>query len=110
MSKHPSVRASDRSRETARRIGTLVAVPIYNEASYVRRVLRAIRQYACDILVVDDGSADDTAGVTRRVMETEPHVRLVQHPVNRGFGAAVLTGFAHAQISDRVTKRYEYAR
>jgi len=49
-----------------------------------------------EIVVVDDGSKDDTAGVTRRLMDTEPHLRLVQHPVNKGFGAAVLTGFTSA--------------
>ena len=50
-----------------------------------------------EIIVVDDGSADETAAVTRRVMETHPHVRLVQHPVNRGFGAAVISGFTNAE-------------
>jgi len=81
-----------------------LVLPAYNEADNIEPmiaeaapVLAAVAE-AFEILVVDDGSADDTAGVTRRVMETEPHVRLVQHPVNRGFGAAVLTGFAHAQM------------
>ena len=46
---------------------------------------------------VDDGSADGTAEVTQRVMETHPHVRLVQHPVNQGFGAAVFSGFTNAE-------------
>jgi glycosyltransferase involved in cell wall biosynthesis len=50
-----------------------------------------------EIIVVDDGSADDTAAVTRRVMEFHPHVRLVEHPVNQGFGAAVFSGFTSAE-------------
>jgi glycosyltransferase involved in cell wall biosynthesis len=50
-----------------------------------------------EIIVVDDGSADETAAVTRRVMETHPHVRLVEHPVNKGFGAAVFSGFTSAE-------------
>jgi glycosyltransferase involved in cell wall biosynthesis len=50
-----------------------------------------------EIIVVDDGSADETAAVTRRVMESNSHVRLVQHPVNQGFGAAVFSGFTSAE-------------
>ena len=50
-----------------------------------------------EIIVVDDGSADDTAGVTRRLMETVPQLRLVPHAVNQGFGAAVFSGFIDAE-------------
>ena len=49
-----------------------------------------------EIIVVDDGSVDDTAGVTRRLIKSVPHLRLVEHPVNQGFGAAVYTGFTSA--------------
>jgi glycosyltransferase involved in cell wall biosynthesis len=50
-----------------------------------------------EIVVVDDGSVDDTAAVTQRVSERDPHVRLVQHPVNQGFGASVFTGLTSAE-------------
>jgi glycosyltransferase involved in cell wall biosynthesis len=50
-----------------------------------------------EIIVVDDGSQDDTSTVTQRVSERDPHVRLVPHPVNQGFGAAVFTGFTSAE-------------
>jgi glycosyltransferase involved in cell wall biosynthesis len=50
-----------------------------------------------EIIVVDDGSADDTAAITRRLMETIPQLRLVQHPINQGFGAAVFSGFTSAE-------------
>jgi glycosyltransferase involved in cell wall biosynthesis len=50
-----------------------------------------------EIIVVDDGSADDTAAITRHLMESVPQLRLVQHPVNQGFGAAVFSGFTSAE-------------
>ena len=79
-----------------------LAMPAHNEADNIEpMVAEAVPALAAvsddfEIIVVDDGSKDDTAGVTRRLMETEPRLRLVQHPVNKGFGAAVLTGFTSA--------------
>ena len=79
-----------------------LVMPAHNEAENIEPVVtEAVPALAAvsndfEIIVVDDGSKDDTAGVTRRLMETEPHLRLVQHPVNKGFGAAVLTGLTSA--------------
>jgi glycosyltransferase involved in cell wall biosynthesis len=79
-----------------------LVLPAYNEADniepMVAEAVPALEANANDyeILVVDDGSADGTAAVTRRVMETNPHVRLIQHEVNQGFGAAVFSGFVQA--------------
>lgn len=80
-----------------------LVLPAYNEAENIEPMVAeadpALKAVADDyeILVIDDGSKDDTAGVTRRVMAAYPCVRLVQHPVNKGFGAAVLTGFGQAE-------------
>ena len=80
-----------------------LVLPAYNEAEniepMVAEAVPALEANAEDyeIIVVDDGSADDTAAVTRRVMEGNPHVRLVQHEVNKGFGAAVFSGFVNAE-------------
>jgi len=80
-----------------------VVLPAYNEAEniepMVAEAVPALEANADDweIIVVDDGSADETAAVTRRVAEREPRVRLVQHAVNQGFGSAVLTGFTSAE-------------
>jgi len=80
-----------------------VVLPAYNEAEniepMVAEAVPALEANADDweIIVVDDGSADETAGATRRVSEREPRVRLVQHAVNQGFGSAVLTGFTSAE-------------
>jgi glycosyltransferase involved in cell wall biosynthesis len=80
-----------------------LVLPAYNEADNIEAMVAeatpALEAVADDyeIIVVDDGSKDETAAVTRRVMAEYPHVRLVQHPANRGFGAAVFTGFTSAQ-------------
>jgi glycosyltransferase involved in cell wall biosynthesis len=80
-----------------------LVLPAYNEADNIEPIVAEatpVLESVADeyeIVVVDDGSADDTAGVTHRVMETNPHVRLVQHPVNQGFGASVFSGLTSAE-------------
>ena len=74
----------------------LVALPVYNEARHVDRVLDEVRRYSREVLVVDDGSSDGTAELLARRRD----VRVVRHPENRGYGAALLTAFAYAQEHD----------
>jgi glycosyltransferase involved in cell wall biosynthesis len=83
--------------------GIAVALPAYNEAESLPRtvppVVAALRQVTDDfeIVVVDDGSRDRTAEVVRELSRQYPEVRLVQHPVNLGYGAAVWTGITSGQ-------------
>ncbi len=71
----------------------LIIVPAYNEAGNLGRLLRAIRGCGLqqDILVVDDGSRDQTAEEA-----AGEGVLLVKHPVNLGVGAAEQTGYLFA--------------
>ncbi len=71
---------------------TLTAIPVYNEASHVRDVLAAARRYSSEILVVNDGSTDGTA----ELLAAEPGLLRVDHPTNRGYGAAIASAFAFA--------------
>lgn len=74
----------------------LTAIPVYNEARHVRQVLGEVRRYATDILVVNDGSTDGTA----ELLAAERGVRRVDHPANRGYGAALISAFAYALDHD----------
>ena len=69
----------------------LVIIPALNAERSVGAVVRDCKAVVNDVLVVDDGSADRTAEVAR-----EAGAQVVSHPVNRGKGAALKTGFAYA--------------
>src|SRR5262245_46556908 len=89
----PTPTEAERRPETAR-VNATVVLPAYNEAAALPHVLNELHQELGDsfeILVVDDGSTDDTA----RVAERGP-CRLVRHRSNRGKGVAIRTGIAEA--------------
>jgi glycosyltransferase involved in cell wall biosynthesis len=67
----------------------LTALPVYNEAGHVAAVLDEVRRVTSDVLVVDDGSTDGTAAV----LAGRSDVRVVRHPRNAGYGAALVTAF-----------------
>ncbi|HVN86692.1 MAG TPA: glycosyltransferase family 2 protein [Candidatus Binatia bacterium] len=71
---------------------TLVVVPAFNEAASIAGVVAAVRGvFDGDIVVIDDGSIDDTAACARRAGAIVLH-----HPCNLGIGATVQTGFIYA--------------
>jgi 4-amino-4-deoxy-L-arabinose transferase-like glycosyltransferase len=71
-----------------------VVIPAYRVAPFVREVITDLPTWIDQVLVVDDGSPDDTAGVVERL--GDPRVVLLRHTVNRGLGAAMATGYAKA--------------
>jgi 4-amino-4-deoxy-L-arabinose transferase-like glycosyltransferase len=79
-----------------------LVIPAYNEAAgiaqAVAEALAALARLTTnyEIIVVDDGSQDETAALVKQAA-VNPRVRLVQHPVNQGYGAALRTGFEAAQ-------------
>lgn len=79
-----------------------VCMPAYNEeanvGAMIDEVLAICRPLTDDleVVVVDDGSKDRTAEVILEKAKAHPEVRLVQHPVNQGYGAAVYDAFAAA--------------
>jgi glycosyltransferase involved in cell wall biosynthesis len=79
-----------------------VVFPAYNEEAniglMIEDVVRVVGPLVDDyeIVVVDDGSRDQTAARVREKSVEHPQVRLVQHEVNKGYGAAVFTGLTSA--------------
>jgi glycosyltransferase involved in cell wall biosynthesis len=76
-----------------------VVIAAYNEAGVIGRVVSDVRRRDYHLVVVDDGSRDDTAAVAAKAGAT-----VVRHPVNLGQGAALQTGieYALAQGADHV--------
>jgi glycosyltransferase involved in cell wall biosynthesis len=84
-----------------------VVIPAYNEengiAEIINRVLAVkddLKKVSVDrleLLVVNDGSRDRTCEVASEISLKDPCVRVINHPKNRGYGAALKTGFAMAQ-------------
>ena len=68
-----------------------VIVPVYNEAATVEAAVRRVKEHAQggEVIVVDDGSSDETPEILARCFGHDPQVRVITQPLNRGKGAAV---------------------
>jgi glycosyltransferase involved in cell wall biosynthesis len=87
----------------ARSVEISAVMPAFNEEANleqsVGRMAAALAQHtrAFEILVVDDGSVDRTPAVLDRLKSSHPSLRVIRHPANRGYGAAVRSGFEAAR-------------
>src|SRR5688500_7890781 len=70
----------------------ITALPVFNEAKHVNRVLDEVVQHSDCVLVVDDGSTDGTS----ELLDRRPDVRVIRHPQNQGYGAALFSAFRYA--------------
>jgi glycosyltransferase involved in cell wall biosynthesis len=80
-----------------------IVIPAYNEAQRVMTTLERVlayadaQQWSLEVIVVDDGSRDNSADVISKFAERDSRVRLVRNPGNRGKGYSVRNGMMHAQ-------------
>ena len=76
-----------------------VVLPTHNEegviATTVRSMVETLASWVPDfeVIVVNDGSKDNTQAIVEAIAQSDPHVRLLNHSINRGYGAALVTGF-----------------
>ena len=64
--------------EKLKQLGIIVIIPSYNNGKTLADVIESVRFYAPDILVVNDGSTDETAGILSR----ESNLHIITHPAN----------------------------
>ena len=77
-----------------------IVLPAFNEEGNIERAVRdafagaASAGLSCEVVVVNDGSRDGTAGILKRLQgEQRPSLRVLEHPTNLGYGVALRDGF-----------------
>jgi len=85
------------SAETTLRAHRVVLIPTYNEERFIGSVVLQAYQYAKTVIVVDDGSSDDTARIAKDAGAT-----LVRHEVNQGKAAALNSGFFYIRLMKEI--------
>ncbi len=99
MSSQPGLHAV--SNGPARRPTVAVVLPAYNEAAIIEKSLAVMcgflkglePEYDWEVILVNDGSADDTGALAERFGQDHGRVRVLHHPTNFGMGQALITGF-----------------
>jgi glycosyltransferase involved in cell wall biosynthesis len=87
------------------RLGVTVVVPMFNERECAGSLVASLDkveqalgdQYEFEFLLIDDGSADDTAALLEAATHNKPRYRIVRHESNRGIAAAIQTGLNAAR-------------
>lgn len=84
-----------------------VVMPAHNEevaiAGTISAAVEALASWTQDyeVIVVNDGSKDRTRAIVEEITDSNPRVRLINHDVNQGYGAALVSGF-EASVKDLV--------
>ena len=79
-------------------------LPAFNEADNIEMVVKGLGRVLSknllqyEIIVVDDGSKDDTFKKALALSESDPSMKVVRHEMNKGYGAALRTGFSVAAL------------
>ena len=86
---------SPQTSTKAKKLNVLAGIPAYNEARYIGSVVLQTKQYVDEVIVVDDGSTDNTA----RVAELAG-ANVIKHDQNKGYGGAIQTILGEARRRD----------
>ena len=99
-SRHPEASDAAGSGAVPRQPKFLTALPVFNEVRHVEEVLDEVLRFTPHVLVVDDGSTDGTSRLLADRLERQGDIRVVRHPQNRGYGAALETAFRETLSGD----------
>jgi glycosyltransferase involved in cell wall biosynthesis len=91
---------SENNQHRFERLKCCVLIPTYNNAKTLRAVIEGVLQYTSNIIVVNDGSTDET----KTILEAYSQLKVVEYTRNKGKGFALRTGFNAA-----VEAGYEHA-
>jgi dolichol-phosphate mannosyltransferase len=106
---HIEAAVTDHPHEVGPAIDVSIICPMYNEADGVHEAVAKLKECidalldVTEILLVNDGSTDDTVERARRAINGDPRFRIVSHSVNFGRGRALRTGFREARGTILVT-------
>src|SRR4030042_6499178 len=70
----------------------LIILPVHNQERHIQKNLAALKELNTDILMVDDGSTDNTY----HVIKNHAWLKYIKHEINLGIGAAIITGYEYA--------------
>ncbi|HEY5601079.1 MAG TPA: glycosyltransferase family 2 protein [Patescibacteria group bacterium] len=79
--------------------------PAYNEEANINSTVKKALEYLpvvannFEVIVVDDGSKDNTQNLVSQIIKTNKNVRLIRHPVNKGYGGALTSGWYQSKYS-----------
>lgn len=77
-----------------------IVLPTYNGSRYLDQAIQSILNQTYsnwELIIVDDGSNDDTPNIISRYVAIDSRIRSIRHPINRKLPAALNTGFAQAK-------------
>lgn len=78
-----------------------ILIPAYNEQNTILEILQKVvdvsfKDVSREIIIVDDGSKDNTLKIAKEFAQEKPFIKIIEHGKNRGKGAAVVTAIKHA--------------
>lgn len=77
-----------------------VVLPAYNEEKTIAKVMEDLMKMGFEVVVVDDGSKDNTYNIASNIIQENNHGFICKHLLNRGLGAALRTGIAASLMED----------
>ncbi len=89
---NPKSELREKTRNASDQVKVVAVMPAYNEESYIGTMVLKVKQYVDEVIVIDDGSKDNTSQIARLAGAT-----VVRHDKNQGYGAAIQSALVEAR-------------